>query len=121
MRLHYHAAKDEPLSYSKRLNAAEATVVVANELMGSNVDYSEFDMLLGHCWKTACDVFILERQITPDQATMAGIDSKIDTLVGHMQTLEAVFPFTFFQINEVVQTRAASVAAAGVAVGAGVQ
>lgn len=47
MRLHHLAAKDEPVSYSKRLNAAEATVVVANELMGSNVDYSEFDMLLG--------------------------------------------------------------------------
>lgn len=47
MRLHYLAAKDEPISYSKRLNAAEATVVVANELMGSNVDYAEFDMLLG--------------------------------------------------------------------------
>lgn len=49
MRLHYLAARDEPISYSKRLNAAEATVAVANELMGSNVDYAEFDMLLGVC------------------------------------------------------------------------
>lgn len=47
MRLHYLAAKDEPVSYSKRLNAANSVVAVANELMGSNVDYSEFDMLLG--------------------------------------------------------------------------
>jgi len=47
MRLHYLAAKDEAVSYSKRLNAAEHTVIVANDLMGSNVDYSEFDMLLG--------------------------------------------------------------------------
>jgi hypothetical protein len=47
MRLHYLRAKDEPISYSRRLNAANSVVAVANELMGSNVDYSEFDMLLG--------------------------------------------------------------------------
>jgi len=119
MRLHNLAAKDEPISYSKRLNAAEATVVVANELMGSNVDYSEFDMLLGYCWKTACDAFILERQIQTDLSAIARIDQKIDTLVGHMQTLQTVFPLTVFQINEVMQTRAATLAIVGV--GAGTQ
>ncbi|KAF8311565.1 hypothetical protein DL93DRAFT_2208478 [Clavulina sp. PMI_390] len=114
MRLHYLAAKDESISYAKRLHAAEATVVVANELMGSSVDYSEFDMLLGYCWKTACDVFILERQITADPVTIAALDSKIDTLVGHMQTLQTVFPLTVFQINEVVQARATVVGNAAV-------
>lgn len=103
MRLHYLAAKDEPISYSKRLNAAEATVVVANELMGSNVDYSEFDMLLGYCWKTACDVFILERQITTQDSQIMAIDAKIDTLVQHMQTLQTVFPLTgaFFTFSNI--------------------
>jgi hypothetical protein len=47
MRLHYVAAMDESISYGKRLRAAESTVIVANELIGSNVDFAEFDMLLG--------------------------------------------------------------------------
>lgn len=111
MRLHYLSAKDDSISYQKRLNAADNTVLVANELMGSNVDYAEFDMLLGYCWKTACDVFIHEREITSDQAVLAALDQKIDTLVAHMQTLQAVFPLTVFQINEVIQARAASVSA----------
>lgn len=51
-------------------------------------------LLLQYCWKTACDVFILERQITVDQATIISLDQKIDTLVGHMQTLQTVFPLT---------------------------
>ena len=47
MRLHYVAAMDDSISYGKRIQAAEATVVVASELVGSNVDFAEFDMLLG--------------------------------------------------------------------------
>ena len=47
MRLHYVAAMEDPISYAKRLDAAESAVVIANELVGSAVDYGEFDMLLG--------------------------------------------------------------------------
>ncbi|KAF9521163.1 hypothetical protein BS47DRAFT_1357085 [Hydnum rufescens UP504] len=108
MRLHYVAAMDESISYGKRLRAAEATVIVANELIGSNVDFAEFDMLLGHCWKSACDVLTFERTRLISEADIAAIDAKIDALIMQMRALESVFPLTGFQITEVLQARQAT-------------
>jgi len=105
MRLHYIAAMDDSISYGKRLQAAEATVVVASELVGSDVDFAEFDMLLGHCWKSACDVLNFERSRLTTEAEIAAIDAKIDVVIMQMRALEAVFPLTGFQITEVLQTR----------------
>ncbi len=47
MRLHNNAALDDSISYEKRLGAAEAAVIVVSELATSQVDFGEFDMLLG--------------------------------------------------------------------------
>ncbi|KAF8344123.1 uncharacterized protein EI90DRAFT_3028344, partial [Cantharellus anzutake] len=47
IRLHNTAALEEPLSYDKRLKAAEAVVSVVSELANSEADFGEFDMLIG--------------------------------------------------------------------------
>lgn len=46
IQLHNTAASDDPASYAKCLNAANAAVLVAQD-MGPDVDFSAFDMLLG--------------------------------------------------------------------------
>ncbi|KAF8315990.1 uncharacterized protein EI90DRAFT_3134825 [Cantharellus anzutake] len=109
IRLHNTAALEEPLSYDKRLKAAEAVVSVVSELTNSEADFGEFDMLIGHCWKHTCDVLIEQRSRVLTASEASALDHKIDIIISQMRLLETVFPLTAFQINDILQARQQSI------------
>ncbi|KAF8310712.1 uncharacterized protein EI90DRAFT_3024167 [Cantharellus anzutake] len=100
---------EEPLSYDKRLKAAEAVVSVVSELTNSEADFGEFDMLIGYCWKHTCDVLIEQRSRVLTASEASALDHKIDIIISQMRLLETVFPLTAFQINDILQARQQSI------------